>query len=240
MNKEGFRQYLKRSGRSPRAIDRCLRYVAGFREYLAEHRGGKGLAEAGWADLEAFVDWIEGEPKASAKTHLWAIRYYYAYTCNQEMQSLAGALRQQRIKRPPFALRDFRGVEPEYVEGLAAAGIRDVDQMLAAGRTPAGRQALAVETGIPPQAILEFARLSDLARIPGIKGVRARLYYDAGVDSLEKLGAWEPTALRAMLVEFVERTGFDGLPPLAREAAFAVAMAKRLPRIIEYEPAGEG
>lgn len=232
MNTEGFERYLKSGGRSPRAIERCLRSVAGYQEYLAEHRGGVDLAEAGWADLEAFVAWIEEEPKASAKTHLWAIGYYYAYTCNEEMQGLASALRQQRIKRRPFALRDFRGVEPDYVAGLAAAGIRDVDHMLAAGRTAAGRQALAAETGVPPQGILEFVRLSDLARIPGIKGVRARLYYDAGVDSVEKLATWEPEALRAMLVEFVQRTGFEGTPPLPREAAFSVAMARRLPQII--------
>ena len=68
----------------------------------------------------------------------------------------------------------------------------------------------------------------------GLKGIRARLYHDAGVDTVDKLAAWEPEALRAMLVEFVECTGFDGIAPLPKEAAGAVAQAKKLPQVVEY------
>jgi hypothetical protein len=89
-------------------------------------------------------------------------------------------------------------------------------------------------TGIPLQTIVELVKLSDLARIPGIKGIRARLYHDAGVDTVEKMAGWEPEELRAMLLEFVERTGFEGIAPLSAEAAFSVARAKELPQIVEY------
>jgi len=71
-------------------------------------------------------------------------------------------------------------------------------------------------------------------RIPGIKGIRARLYYDAGVDSIEKMAEWDPKALRAMLIEFVDRTGFNGMAPLPKEAEFSVEKAKKLPKIVEY------
>lgn len=37
-----------------------------------------------------------------------------------------------------------------------------------------------------------------------------------------------------MFVEFVERTGFDGTPPTLSEAAFAVKIARYLPRIVGY------
>jgi len=39
-----------------------------------------------------------------------------------------------------------------------------------------------------------------------VKGIRARLYYDAGIDSVEKMADWEPEALRRMVAEFVART----------------------------------
>ncbi|MDH5596160.1 MAG: DUF4332 domain-containing protein, partial [Candidatus Bathyarchaeota archaeon] len=81
---------------------------------------------------------------------------------------------------------------------------------------------------------LEFVKLSDLARILGIKGIRARLYFDAGVDTVEKMAEWNPKELRGMLIEFVERTGFDGIATLPKEAEFSVKKAKRLPRIVEY------
>jgi hypothetical protein len=109
-----------------------------------------------------------------------------------------------------------------------------VKQMLGAGRTPEVRQKLAEETGIPPDAIFELVKLSDLARIPGIKGIHARLYDDAGVDTINKMAKWDPEEMRGMLVGFVERSGFDGIAPLPAEAAFSVARAKESPKIVEY------
>lgn len=106
--------------------------------------------------------------------------------------------------------------------------------MLKAGRTPRARRRLADETGILLEAIVELVKLSDLARIPGIKSTRARLYHDAGVDTIEKMAEWDPEELRAMLLEFVERAGFGGIAPLPGEAAFSVARTKELPKLVEY------
>lgn len=58
------------------------------------------------------------------------------------------------------------------------------------------------------ERILEYLKLSDLSRLGGLKGVRARLYYDSGVDTLDKLSSWDPEELRPMLIDFVRRTGF--------------------------------
>jgi hypothetical protein len=37
-----------------------------------------------------------------------------------------------------------------------------------------------------------------------------------------------------MLIDFVERTAFDGIAPLPKEAASAVATAQSLPKVVEY------
>jgi hypothetical protein len=37
-----------------------------------------------------------------------------------------------------------------------------------------------------------------------------------------------------MLIGFVEKTGFEGIAPLPKEAEFTIAEAKKLPRIVEY------
>lgn len=234
MDEEGFRKFLKRGGRSQNAIKRCIAYVKEFERCLREHQGDKRLEEASPEDLEAFVLRVEKESKTSAKSHLWGIRYYYEYTSNKIMRDLAGELRQQRIKRTPFALKGFLGVYQEYVDKLAAVGIRNVEEMVEAGRTRSGRQELSAKTEIPLDAILELVKLSDLARIPGVKGIRARLYYDAGVDSMQKMAEWDPKELREMLIEFVERTQFDGIAPLPKEAKFSVEKAKKLLKIVEY------
>jgi len=233
VNEEEFIRFLKRQGRTADVALRVAAIVGEFARHLEAERG-KGLDEAAPADLEAYVASIECAPKTSAKGQLWAICYYYDYSGNQPMRERAHALRAARVAKAAFPLAGFQGVDPTHVARLAAVGVKDAAQMLAAAATPAARVRLAERAGVPPVAVEELTRLADLARLPGVKGVRARLYYDAGVDSVERLAAWEPEALRAMLVEYVARTGFDGIAPLPKEAEHTVATARRLPRVVEY------
>lgn len=76
--------------------------------------------------------------------------------------------------------------------------------------------------------------MSDLARIFGLKGVRARLYHDAGVDTVDKMSRTYPDELIRITTEFVKRTGFEEIPPTPKEAQFTVRAAKDLPRLVEY------
>lgn len=96
------------------------------------------------------------------------------------------------------------------------------------------RADLARRAGLPAGTVLELVKLADLSRLGGVKGTRARLYYDAGADSLEAVAGWEPEALREMLAAYVARTGFDGIALLPKEVRNAVAAARRLPRSVEY------
>ena len=82
------------------------------------------------------------------------------------------------------------------------------------------------------KVILELVKMSDLARIRG-KSVRARLYYDAGVGTVEKMARCDAKKLRAMLIDFVQK-GFDGIASLPDQAEFTVAVARKLPKIVEY------
>jgi len=234
LDEEAFQKFLKRGGRSPRAAKGVIAMVLKYEQYLREERNLKGLDKAKPEDLEAFVSHIEEKRKEAAKKYLHGIRYYYEYAGNNEMRNLAANLRKQRIKQTPFPLRDFLKINPVHIERLEALGIRNANQMLTAGKTPKKRQELSTKTGISPEAILELVKLSDLTRIFGVKSIRARLYYDAGVDTLDKMAKWNPDKLRTMLIDYVQKTGFDGIAPLPKEAEFTVKEAKRLPRMIEY------
>lgn len=137
-------------------------------------------------------------------------------------------------RRNPFKLKDFRGIDPNIVSRLAAHSIKNTDQMLNAGRTPIQRVTLIKEVGISEEGILELVKLSDLARLPGVKGIRARLYFDAGVDSVEKMAGWKPETLLTMMAEYVARTGFQGIAPLPKEVSSTIANARRLPKVIDW------
>jgi len=234
LNEEAFHEFLKRGGRSPTAAKRVIAQVLAYEQYLREERNHKELDRASPADLETFVSHIEEKKKGTAKKYLHSIRYYYEFTSNNEMRNLAAKLRKQRITQAPLRLKDFRNINPTHVEKLRAIGIRNAEQMLKAGKTPKRRQELSEKTRIPAQVILELVKLSDLTRIFGVRSIRARLYYDAGVDTVEEMAKWNPEKLRTMLTDFVKKTGFNGIPPLPKEAEFTVKEAKRLPRIIEY------
>ncbi len=136
-------------------------------------------------------------------------------------------------KHNPFKLRDFRGVDTECIANLEALGIKNAEQLLAAAATKKQRSALAIKANLREPILLELVKLSDLARLPGVKGIRARLYYDAGIDSVAKMSTWEPETLRKMVTDFAEQTGFNGIPPLPKEVSSTIANAKKLPMLVE-------
>lgn len=133
----------------------------------------------------------------------------------------------------PFKIRDFMGVDLDIIKILADRGIKTTSQLLSVAAQREERSVLVRETGIPPQALLELVRLSDLARLPGVKGIRARLYYAAGIDSVAKLAAAQPEPLRLYLEDFVARTGFNGIPPLPKEVSSTIENARKLPILVE-------
>lgn len=234
MEAEQFERYLKRGGRSQSAVARCIMFVTEFEDYLRTSRNGTALEEAEPEDLIEFVKSLDREKKTKSKGYLWAIRYYYTFEDNPELSNLAGLLREERIERKPFLIIGFMGVNQVYIDALAEHDIRNIDQMLVAGATKLQRSSLAERTAIPHASILEIVKLSDLARIPGVKGIRARLYYDAGFDTVEKIAAIEPEKLRAEVVEYARASGFDGVPTLPAEAIYTVEKARTLPIIVEY------
>jgi hypothetical protein len=235
LDKDDFQRFLKKGGRAQRAVDRTVVKVEEFERYLREERGGKQLGVADQKDLEAFVSSIEKEGDMTVKKYLWSIHYYYEYASHEQMSNLASyMLNEIMSNQAPLKLKEFRGVGLEYVNKLEAIGIRNAKEMIDAGRTRNGRQELAAKSGVPIGTILELVKLSDLARIQGVKGIRARLYHDAGVDTIEKLAEWEPQELITMLNRFVKETRFNGIAPLPKEAKNTVEMAKRLPRVVEY------
>jgi len=169
--------------------------------------------------------------------YLRALSLYYRFTSKSELSALASSLREQEISstRKSFELKEFKGVNKKHIALLEKEGILTVNHMLEKGKNPQDRNELSEKTGIPLESILEHVKLSDLSRLGAIKSVRARLYYDAGVDTPDKMASWDPEELRKMLSSYVKRTGFAGIAPLPKEVKNAVETAKRIRRIVEYD-----
>lgn len=144
--------------------------------------------------------------------------------------------REARSYKPKVVyLKDMLGVEEENAEKLASLGIKHSKHLFDRSQTREEREALSAESGIPYPALLELVKLSDLARIRGLGKSFVRLYYEAGADTIETLAQWDPHELFKAVHKINAEKGItETVPPLKDDVQY-VAMAKDLPKVIEYD-----
>lgn len=234
MLSEDFSKFLKKKGKKDHVVQSLVDSIKEFEKYLKKEK--ITLENLSPNILTDYINYIESNKKINVKNRLRAISLYYLFIKNSGLVKLASRLREQRISktRSSAGLKDFRGVNQNYIDILAGFGIKSTEQMLKNTALPAQRTKLARKTGIPLKAIIEFVKLSDLSRIRGIKGIRARLFYDAGFDTIEKLVMCDPHKLQKKLEKFVEETGFDGIAPLSKEIVCTIEQAKKIKKIVKY------
>lgn len=124
----------------------------------------------------------------------------------------------------------FIGIDPASLAALDTHELVNADQM-DPGWKDAWKQGA---SGVPLKTILELVKLLDLSRLPCVKGVRARLYYDAGADTVENMADQEPDTYLTLTREFVIRTGLEGITPSPKEVSSTIRSARALPKVVEY------
>lgn len=231
-NENEFRKHLKQMGKKPEVVDGLVKEVHHFEDWLLIYKD-KTLDGADANDLQDYAKQLN---KREIKIFMRALALVFLWMGNDELKKSAQAMREAETAktRKVFKLRDFQGINPEDIFKLEILGIRNVEDMLQAGKTPLLRKELAKHSGVGLETILELVKLSDISRLEGVKGIRARLYVDAGVDCMEAFDLWEPEPLRIHLEKFVQETGFDGIAPLPKEIESTIHHAAELPRVVDY------
>lgn len=133
-----------------------------------------------------------------------------------------------------YKMIDIEGVGEAYAEKLTAAGIEKVTELLAKCSAPAGRKALAEETGISEKLILKWTNHADLFRIKGVGPQFAELLEAAGVDTVKELSHRVPANLTAKLEETNAEKNLVRRVPALKEVEKMVAQAKELPATMTY------
>jgi len=229
---------MKKQRRSQGTMDSCVKFTKVFEEYLSIYYDNIPLSDAHSEHLDTFLDWGKKEI-GSMNSYLWAISRYYEYMGIDEMRHYANQLRgkaiaKKRAKRPNLLLEKIQGVSRAHIEAIKAVGITNVKQLLDAGARPRLRFALSQKTKVPLDAIDELIKLSDLCRISDIKGVRTRLLFDTGFDTIEKIAVQDPEEMRAQIRKINERENITTRHPTLIETKFWVEQAKNLSKLIEY------
>lgn len=133
-----------------------------------------------------------------------------------------------------YKIIDIQGVGEVFATKLIAAGIKTTDDLLQKCAKPAGRKALAEETGISPKLILTWANHVDLYRIQGIGPQFAELLEAAGVDTVKELKHRVAANLQAKLQEVNEAKNLTNRVPAVVEVQKMIDQAKELPGVVEY------
>jgi hypothetical protein len=134
----------------------------------------------------------------------------------------------------PANLADIPGVAADHAQKLAAIGIKHTRHLFERGLTPAGRAALAAESGVPPDAILELVQLADIVRAGYVGPVYARLIHLAGARDLPALAAQDPAAFFARLCAVNVEHQFTKARFTQKDIAATIAMAQEIPAAIVY------
>lgn len=133
-----------------------------------------------------------------------------------------------------YKIIDIQGIGPVYAEKLIAAGIETVDQLLVKGAAPAGRKALAEETGIRPDLILTWVNHADLFRVKGVGPQFSELLEAAGVDTVKELRNRNAANLAAKLLEVNEEKHLCRRTPVLKEVEKYIELAKELEPVVTY------
>ena len=133
-----------------------------------------------------------------------------------------------------YKIIDIEGVGDAYAEKLIAAGINTPKELLDKCAAPAGRKALAEETGISDKLILTWANHADLMRIKGIGPQFSELLEAAGVDTVKELKNRTPENLTAKILEINEEKHLVRRVPVLKEIIKMVNQAKELPPVMTY------
>lgn len=133
-----------------------------------------------------------------------------------------------------YKIIEIEGIGEVSAKKLNDAGISTVEQLLEKCAHPAGRKALAEETGISPKSILTWTNHADLMRINGVGGQFAELLEAAGVDTVKEFRHRVPENLHKKLVEVNEQKHLVGRVPALSEVQKMVEKAKLLSDMMTY------
>ena len=133
-----------------------------------------------------------------------------------------------------YKIIDIEGVGEAYAEKLIAAGVTTTGALLKKCAAPAGRKALAEETGISDKLILKWTNHADLIRLHGVGPQFAELLEAAGVDTVKELKHRVAANLQAKMEEVNAEKNLVNRVPSEKELAKMIAEAKELPAAVEY------
>jgi hypothetical protein len=183
------------------------------------------LHSSGITNLQRLIDVLRTKKRIASFARESGLPYDYLVILGRQARSY--------VPKPVY-FREIPGLDPDHVAHLEDAGIKHSKHLFDRALTAEDRMALSEETGLAPSSILEYVRMSDLARILGVGPVLVRLYYKAGVRSLEDLAGRAPKALWSQLRQLNDAQQLSSVVPSLKDVQYSIREAQELPHVVEY------
>lgn len=133
-----------------------------------------------------------------------------------------------------YKIIDIEGVGDVYAPKLMAAGINTPEDLLEKCAAPAGRKALAEQTGISEKLILKWTNHADLFRIVGVGPQFSELLEAASVDTVKELKHRVAANLVAKLEEVNAAKNLVNRVPSEKEVQKMIDQAKEMEPKMTY------
>ena len=133
-----------------------------------------------------------------------------------------------------YKIIEIEGVGEAYAAKLEAAGVKTVEDLLAACATAKGRKEMAEKTEISEKLILRWTNHADLFRIKGVGPQFAELLEAAGVDTVKELRHRKAENLVAKLEEVNAEKNLVNRVPSLSEVTKMIEEAGELEAVMTY------
>jgi replicative superfamily II helicase len=233
MNEE-YLHFLKfKKKPSTKTLNRYFKDLELFENYLHKFRDKKNINETTPKDVEEFSNWLKEKEPKRVETSCKSIGIFFEFLNRYDLKAKAVDIMWENRNKPLEPCR-ILGCHSWTAWFLKQKGIDNVQRMLEYCDTLEKRETLADILECPIEEITELTKLAELTRIPGLKRKRARLFYDSGYDTLEKIANSTIEEIIQKTSEYIEKNNFDGWPPERKEAEEAINIAKYLESRITY------
>ena len=133
-----------------------------------------------------------------------------------------------------YPIAKIDGLSAQATAKLKSVGIRTTEGLLEAARTVKGRKALAAQTGLSEQQLLEWANIADCMRIKGMGKAKAELLRAAGVTTVREFVHRNPERLAQAMKEANAKRKLVSVLPSEASVKRLIEHARKLPLKISY------
>ncbi len=134
----------------------------------------------------------------------------------------------------PVNLDKFPGIQKDIINKLNGIGIKNTAHLFKRIKTIEDREKLSSETGISNEKITDLTKLTDLSRIKWIGPIFARLFFESGTDTAQKVSKADSRPLYRKLVEINAEKEYTKGKFIENDVALCIKVSKMVPKVIEY------